>query len=564
MSFLLETAIKISLVTGLALVAVMVLRRQPAALKHWMLATAMLTAMATPLLMGLAPSWSLPVPVVAESGRGMPVPAAARERASRVGVTTTFLAEPVMALRSPTLDPTLAVFTVWLAGVALNLGGLLLGFWRLHRVAARAVVVEDGPWVERARVLAALFNLRRPVRLLQSDQPALLVTWGLFTPKVMLPADASSWAADRIHVVLAHELAHIRRSDWIIQIASELLRIVYWFNPLMWLTSARLRLESERACDDAVVNLGVSGRDYATHLLEVARQFGGARHAAFPAVAIAPRPSTLERRVRAMLNTHLSRRPLSTTARLGTIAALLAVALPVALFAQNTFATISGSIRDLSGAVLPGVQVSVVDTGRDARRLVHTDGAGRFQLLGLSQGEYTLEARLPGFETFQQKLTVSGQDVSRNITLGIGKLQELVSVSSGGPSDGRPYRSERGEPRPPYCGSGPAPASSPAPRSDSAVSGRGPLPIRVGGQIRQPRKVFHVAPIYPVGTPAGTVKMDALIDPKGVVVETKVTNDAPPVLVRAAVDAVSQWEFDPTLLNCAPVPVRMSVVVDFR
>ena len=58
--------------------------------------------------------------------------------------------------------------------------------------------------------------------------------------------------------------------------------------------------------------------------------------------------------------------------------------------------------------------------------------------------------------------------------------------------------------------------------------------------------------------------MDAVIDPKGFVVETKVTNDAPPVLVQAAVDAVRQWEFDPTLLNCVPVPVRMSVLVDFR
>ena len=58
--------------------------------------------------------------------------------------------------------------------------------------------------------------------------------------------------------------------------------------------------------------------------------------------------------------------------------------------------------------------------------------------------------------------------------------------------------------------------------------------------------------------------MDAVIDPKGFVSETNVTNDAPPALVRAAVDAVRQWEFDPTLLNCTPVAVRMSVVVDFH
>jgi beta-lactamase regulating signal transducer with metallopeptidase domain len=554
MSFLLETAIKISLVTGLGLVAVMLLRRGSAALRHWMLAAALLTALATPLLTRIAPTWSLPVPVAGETEpRASRLPATPG-RASRVGVTTTFLAEPATPLPSPAIDAASVLLAFWLVGVAINLGGLLLGFWRLHRVAARAAVVHDGPWVERARTLAALFALRRPVRLLQSDHPALLVTWGFFTPKVMLPADASSWADDRIHVVLAHELAHIRRSDWVVQIASEILRIVYWFNPLMWLASARLRLESERACDDAVVNLGVSGRDYATHLLEVARQFGGTRHTAFPAVAIAPRPSTLERRISAMLNTRLSRGPVSGPARLATLAALVAVALPVALFAQNTFATLSGSVRDPSGAVLPGVVVSVVDTGRDARRLVHTDGSGRFEFLGVPQGEYTLEARLPGFETFQQKLTLSGQDVNRGITLPIGTLQETVAVSNSGPNDGPGSPQQRSQPRPPYCGSGPARAGGPAP--DGAV--------RVGGQIRQPRKIFHVSPVYPVGAPAGTVKMDAVIDPKGFVIETKVTNDAPPVLVQAAVDAVRQWEFDPTLLNCAPVPVRMSVLVDFR
>ena len=70
MSFLLETAIKISLVTGLGLVAVMLLRRGSAALRHWMLAAAMLTALATPLLTGLAPSWSLPVAAATDPGTG--------------------------------------------------------------------------------------------------------------------------------------------------------------------------------------------------------------------------------------------------------------------------------------------------------------------------------------------------------------------------------------------------------------------------------------------------------------------------------------------------------------
>jgi hypothetical protein len=392
------------------------------------------------------------------------------------------------------------------------------------------------------------------VTLLRSDQPATLMTWGFVEPQVLLPRDADTWPADRIHVVLAHELAHIQRGDWIVQIAGELLRIVYWFNPLVWLACARLRLESERACDDAVVTLGVHGRDYATHLLELARQFGRARQHSLPAVAIAPRPSSLHRRVSAMLNTRLSRRPVSTTVRLGTIAALLAVALPIALFAQNTFATLTGTISDQSGAVLPGVIVAAVDRDRRVRHEVKTDDVGRFEIIGLPQGNYSLQAVLPGFETLDEGLSLGGQDVDRRLTLSIGSLQETVSVSSGQNVSSSPR--ERAKARPANCGATVARGSVAAPRTGG--------PVRVGGQIRQPTKLYHVSPVYPEGSPAGIVTMKTLIGPDGYVQEIEVTNGAPAALAQAATDAVRQWEFEPTLLNCTAVPVKMTVTVDFN
>ena len=58
--------------------------------------------------------------------------------------------------------------------------------------------------------------------------------------------------------------------------------------------------------------------------------------------------------------------------------------------------------------------------------------------------------------------------------------------------------------------------------------------------------------------------MVAVIGIDGFVQETTVTNDAPPALAQAAADAVRQWEFDPTLLNCVAIPVRMTVTVDFN
>ena len=64
------------------------------------------------------------------------------------------------------------------------------------------------------------------------------------------------------------------------------------------------------------------------------------------------------------------------------------------------------------------------DRTRDSRQEVLTDANGRFELIGLAEGSYVLEADLPGFETFQENLALNGQDVSRDITLQIGTLEE--------------------------------------------------------------------------------------------------------------------------------------------
>jgi hypothetical protein len=232
--------------------------------------------------------------------------------------------------------------------------------------------------------------------------------------------------------------------------------------------------------------------------------------------------------------------------RLTTIAVLLVALLPMSPAAQDAFSTLTGSIVDQSGGALPGVAVVATNTTRGSRHEVFTDGRGRFELIGLAPGSYTLDAGLPGFETFQQTLTLSGQTVDRDLTLQIGSLQETVSVSST-PSSQPQSAAEPVVPRPPNCDAAPGRAG-----------------LKIGGQIRTPRKIHHVAPIYPPGSPGGVVTLNAVIGIDGLVKETTITNTALDPLARAAVDAIQQWEFDPTLLNCEAVEVRMSVVVDFH
>ena len=152
---------------------------------------------------------------------------------------------------------------------------------------------------------------------------------------ILLPRTAAAWPADRIELVLAHEMAHLVRHDWLIQLSAEMLRAINWFNPLFWIACARLRRESEYACDDIVLELGTGGTTYAGHLVDLARTFSAHGRTWLPAPSIA-RPSTLERRVRAMLNPQLDRHHVSITGRIAVAAMLLAIALPIAAATRRT------------------------------------------------------------------------------------------------------------------------------------------------------------------------------------------------------------------------------------
>ncbi len=102
----------------------------------------------------------------------------------------------------------------------------------------------------------------------------------------------------------------------------------------------------------------------------------------------------------------------------------------------------------------------------------------------------------------------------------------------------------------------------------SAVAGTAPTsaPVRVGGSIMEPKKLKHVPPVYPEIAQAnrvqGVVILEAVIDPAGYVSYAKVLRSVD-LLDQAAVDAVRQWEFTPTLLNGVPVSVIMTVTVNF-
>jgi len=544
---LIALTVKTSLILTLGILAAFTLRRRSAAVRHWILASTVLCAGAAPAVGLLTPSWSLPSSSAVAPARGTSVDVSIN---LVTGPSARLASAPVAAAGSSFVVREFiraAVVPVWCFGILLNLSLLLTGMFRLMRLRSSHARLAPSI-IDSLNHISAVFGLRRKVMMVRSTRRAVILTWGFVHPKVVLPADVDEWPRERLDVVLAHEVAHITRGDWIVQTAAELCKAIYWFNPLFWIACARLRYESERACDDAVMNMGVKSHVYASELLELARSFGRHRHAWLPAPAMAARASNLERRVRAMLNTHLDRGPITRAGRCASALALVAITLPIATFAQGGFVTFSGIVVDPQDRLLPAATITVADARRDVKHETKTDRNGHFELVGLPAGDYTVEATFPGFRTLTDTFAVNGQSLDRVLKMQVSELQETISVTSDDGSMTSAHQRGNAFPKP-------APGWTKAVCAPGAATG-------VGGNLRAPRKIKDVAPGYPGAD--GNVQLLATIGTDGSVTDIQVGKTDRPELAPAAIEAVRQWEFTPTLLNCVPIEVQMNVRVSFR
>ena len=149
-------------------------------------------------------------------------------------------------------------------------------------------------------------GIGRPVGLRwssQADGPASPAVLGVWRPTVLLPESMRDWSPEHLRPILAHELAHIRRRDPLVNLLQIIVQAVYWFHPLVWIANARLRNERELACDDmAVALLEGDSAQYSRGLLRVMET--RLREPVFGAtgLAMAERRSTLGRRVRRVLD----------------------------------------------------------------------------------------------------------------------------------------------------------------------------------------------------------------------------------------------------------------------
>jgi beta-lactamase regulating signal transducer with metallopeptidase domain len=342
---LLDAAIKGLVVLTLAAAASVGFRRSPASVRHlaWTLAVVGLCVL--PIASMSVPRGRLGMTILPPSLRGDAPPSATRVAANpdpfRVEIDPGRIV-PAHEVSSPSATPELRpstphwttwIVSLWVGGAAIVMARLLASLVAAWHRGHGAAPITDGDLAVRLAEIALGYGIRRPIALKLAAGGTIPATWGLWRPVVLLPVEALDWPRDRLGAVLAHELAHVRRGDFLVQTLARVACAVHWFNPLAWLADHRLRVECEEASDDLVLDAGWRPSDYATHLVEVlmeARRRGQDGPLGAPVLAMAHRRG-LEGRVRAILDGERPRsRPSSRRVALLVVAAA-AFLLPLGL-----------------------------------------------------------------------------------------------------------------------------------------------------------------------------------------------------------------------------------------
>ncbi|MBJ6760589.1 M56 family metallopeptidase [Myxococcaceae bacterium JPH2] len=154
----------------------------------------------------------------------------------------------------------------WVLGVAVGSARLATGWLRVQRLARQAVPAPE-EWQARLDALSRRMGLRRAVRLLQSASLDVPAAVGWLSPVVLLPVTTlTGLPAKQLEMVLAHELAHIRRHDFAVNLAQVLVETLLFYHPAIWWMTRVVRVERENCCDDIAVASGGNSVSYARAL----------------------------------------------------------------------------------------------------------------------------------------------------------------------------------------------------------------------------------------------------------------------------------------------------------
>jgi uncharacterized protein (TIGR03435 family) len=368
-----------TLFTIAAALLTLFLRKQNARARHWLwLAASLKFLIPFSLLVSIGSRLS---PAVAPSVR--PVAYFAME-----GISQPFsqLGVRVIPAHAPSIASSIlpqltrAAIVVWLVGFLAVLFVWCVRWRRISAAIRHAGPLSQGREVEALRRMERIGGIRRPIDMLLSRTSFEPGIFGIARPVLVWPEGISQHLDDaHLEAILAHEVWHVRRRDNLFAALHMLVEAVFWFYPLVWWLGARLIDERERACDEEVVALGNDRQIYAESILRVCEFCLGSPLPCVSGVTGAD----LKRRMVHIMNDHISHKLDFTRKALLTLAALLAIALPVTFgllhpssgWAQSQLTTATPSAPVYSSVSVRPSQSSSDTLIRSKMKLSSKDGS---------------------------------------------------------------------------------------------------------------------------------------------------------------------------------------------
>jgi TonB family protein len=516
------------LLFGLLLVAA--LRRRQAALRHVVLVASVLSGALVPAAGLVTPAW-LPLRT-ATASLAPDVTSTALTRSDAIRV-----ADQVPPAYRPEWTPLRTILAMWSAGSAVALLRLALALWRLRVLRQSTEVLDDLPWMATLTERCRALGVHRTVTIRVGGTSAPVMTWGLRTPQLLVPAAAVHWPEAQRRFVLTHELSHVARHDWLWLLLMEVTRALYCWHPLMWLAVRKARDEAEHACDDRVLLHEARPSDYASVLVDLARETARPLSSVVTAMT---NDSLLERRISTMLDNSINHAPVRRLTHWATLVLILAANIVLtgagAQAQSDGLGTVVGTVRPNGGLPLAGVAVTLSGGPEEVR--IETDANGTFSAV-LPAGTYTAAIRVPGFKRFKTIVDVAaGERVTRDFALALGALTETVSVA--------------GETNP----------------SEEPINLKPEVPItRSIGVITTPHRLTHKAPAYPAELREagidGVVTLSARIGVDGHMTDVAVLQSPHPALTALVTEHVARWRYEPTRVQGVAVTTDVTVTFNF-
>jgi TonB family protein len=533
-----------------------------------------------------------------------------QSRQAMAGGISTTEAFTAVLIRVPAAAETVTASSgfPWMTALAvvLVLGTCARSAWiavGLARLARLRTAGEVFPWCEGhddpQRALGTHAEIRCAAGLRQP------VTFGVRRPVVLLPDSLRTHPVHVQRAVLYHELIHVQRRDWVWLVAEEIVRAVFWFHPGVWWLISRVQLAREEVVDELAMLATGTRRGYIEALAAFADETP-----LVPAAAFARRRHLFRRmRLIAREAGMSSKRIAWSCAVMGSVVAAsswyVVGAFPLRAAAQelqNEIGPLEKQARPITPenpvprrtySVDPSypAEAAAVEANAMVTLMITLDQSGRvaeIRRLGVAPIASTrVDTTTPDAQTLASAydaLVRSVADAVRQWTYDPPAESPLsIRVTYAFPFGGKPrlvahdgwslsrpgqligFGAAGGRGGAPQSAP-PPPPPPPPPDSNATAPAWATGAIRIGGAVLAPTKTKNVAPVYPAiaqdAKVQGVVILETLIGVDGKITNARVLRSVP-MLDQAALDAVMQWEFTPTRLNGQPVPVLMTVTVQF-